>query len=66
MPHKTTKQKRKNFQEIRFLLYTAGHPNILQYYQASVPDNLEMWLVTELVEGGTLTYVCYYEATFNY
>eukprot|EP01126_Amoeba_proteus_P036018 TRINITY_DN364_c0_g1_i9.p1 TRINITY_DN364_c0_g1~~TRINITY_DN364_c0_g1_i9.p1 ORF type:complete len:323 (-),score=50.45 TRINITY_DN364_c0_g1_i9:321-1289(-) len=58
MPHRTKKQRRKNYQEIRFLLYTRGHPNILEFQQATIPENSpgEMWLVTELIDGGTLTY----------
>lgn len=54
MPHDTLKQKRKNFQEIRFLMYLKNHPNILQYYRASLIRD-EIWLVTEFLDGGTLT-----------
>jgi len=54
MPHETTKQKRKNFQEIRFLRYCYDHPNILKYIRASLFRD-EIWLVTEYLDGGTLT-----------
>jgi len=54
MPHETTKQKRKNFQEIRFLRFCRGHPNILNLYSASLVRD-EIWLTTELLDGGTLT-----------
>jgi len=54
MPHETTKQKRKNFQEIRFLRYCSGHSNILNLYKASLVKD-ELWLTTELLDGGTLT-----------
>jgi len=56
MPHLTLKQKRKNCQEIRFLLYCQGKPNILQYRQAILEqDRSEIWVATEYLEGGTLT-----------
>jgi len=56
MPHMTMKQKRKNCQEIRFLLYCQGKPNILQFRQAILEqDRSEMWVATEYLEGGTLT-----------
>eukprot|EP01125_Pyxidicula_operculata_P008029 TRINITY_DN2712_c0_g1_i1.p1 TRINITY_DN2712_c0_g1~~TRINITY_DN2712_c0_g1_i1.p1 ORF type:complete len:306 (+),score=42.28 TRINITY_DN2712_c0_g1_i1:358-1275(+) len=53
IPHETTRQKRKNFQEIRFLKY-CDHPNILKLDHASLMTD-EMWLATEFLEGGTLT-----------
>jgi len=57
IPHISTKQKRKNYQEIRFLMFCKGTPNILQFESAAVPDpdRNEMWLATEYVNGGTLT-----------
>jgi len=62
MPHVTTKQKRKNCQEIRFLLFCAGHPNILQIKQALLEqDRSEMWMATEFLDGGTLA-----QAVSNY
>jgi len=54
MPHETTKQKRKNFQEIRFLKYCQNNPNIIKYIRASLFKD-EMWLITEYLDGGTLT-----------
>jgi len=54
MPHETLKQKRKNFQEIRFLRFCLNHPNILKYVRASLVRE-EIWLVTEFLDGGTLT-----------
>jgi len=54
MPHETTKQKRKNFQEIRFLRYCQNHPNIIKIIRASLFRD-ELWLVTEFLDGGTLT-----------
>lgn len=58
MPHVTQKQKRKNCQEIRFLLYCQGKPNILQFRQAILEqERSEIWVATEYLEGGTLTQV---------
>lgn len=58
MPHVTVKQKRKNCQEIRFLLYCRGHINILQFRQAILDyDRNEIWMASEYLEGGTLTQV---------
>eukprot|EP01125_Pyxidicula_operculata_P001092 TRINITY_DN1099_c0_g1_i1.p1 TRINITY_DN1099_c0_g1~~TRINITY_DN1099_c0_g1_i1.p1 ORF type:complete len:388 (+),score=55.93 TRINITY_DN1099_c0_g1_i1:40-1203(+) len=54
IPHETTKQKRKNFQEIRFLRYCEGHQNILTLHTASVYKD-EMWLICEYLDGGTLS-----------
>ena len=56
IPHVTTKQKRKNFQEIRFLKFCESHQNIIRYHRAFVVKE-ELWLVTEFVQGGTLTEV---------
>jgi serine/threonine protein kinase len=56
MPHLTLKQKRKNCQEIRFLLFCNGKPNILQFRQAILEQERgEVWVATEYLEGGTLT-----------
>jgi len=57
IPHISTKQRRKNYQEIRFLMFCKGTPNILQFESATVPDpeRNEMWLTTEYLNGGTLT-----------
>jgi len=56
MPHLTMKQKRKNCQEVRFLLYCQGKPNILQFRQAILEqDRTEIWVATEYLDGGTLT-----------
>jgi len=56
MPHLTLKQKRKNCQEIRFLLFCSGKPNILQFRQAILEQERgEVWVATEYLEGGTLT-----------
>jgi len=56
MPHVTVKQKRKNCQEIRFLLFCLGKANILQIRQAILePERSELWMATEFLEGGTLT-----------
>jgi len=54
-PHNTEKQKRKNFQEIRFLIY-CKHPNIVKYIRSTIYSN-EMWIVTEYLNGGTLSQV---------
>jgi len=54
MPHETTKQKRKNFQEIRFLRYCHNNPNIIKFVRATLFKD-ELWLVTEFIDGGTLT-----------
>jgi len=52
--HSTPKQKRKNFQEIRFLRYCRNHPNIVQFIRASLYSG-EMWIITENILGATLT-----------
>jgi serine/threonine protein kinase len=58
MPHVTTKQKRKNCQEVRFLLFCRGQSNILQFRQAILDqDRSEIWMASEYLEGGTLTQV---------
>eukprot|EP01126_Amoeba_proteus_P054878 TRINITY_DN6773_c0_g3_i1.p1 TRINITY_DN6773_c0_g3~~TRINITY_DN6773_c0_g3_i1.p1 ORF type:complete len:241 (-),score=49.36 TRINITY_DN6773_c0_g3_i1:389-1111(-) len=56
MPHVTSKQKRKNFQEIRFVGFCtkAGIPNIIHFRRAAIIGN-DMWMLTEHVDGGTLT-----------
>jgi len=54
MPHETIKQQRKNFQEIRFLLFCQNHPNVLRFIRASLIQE-KIWLVTEYLDGGTLT-----------
>jgi len=56
MPHATEKQRRKNFQEVRFLQYCTrnGAPGIVEFRRAAIIDN-EMWLLTEQIDGGTLT-----------
>jgi len=56
VPHVTTKQKRKNFQEIRFLKYCEEQQNIIRYHRAFLVKD-EVWLVTEFMQGGTLTEV---------
>jgi len=70
MPHQTEKQKRKNFQEIRFLLYCLDVRGIVQFRRAAVL-NSEMWLLTEQIDGGTLTLAIkehgkFSEAEFSY
>jgi len=52
--HETGRQKRKNFQEVRFLRYFRDHPNILQYHAAGIYDG-ELWIITEYLCGGTLS-----------
>lgn len=61
MPHVTLKQKRKNLQEIRFLLFCQGKSNnILQFRQAILEqERCEIWVDTEYLEGGTLTQVLF-------
>eukprot|EP01126_Amoeba_proteus_P066784 TRINITY_DN9733_c0_g1_i5.p1 TRINITY_DN9733_c0_g1~~TRINITY_DN9733_c0_g1_i5.p1 ORF type:complete len:241 (-),score=43.46 TRINITY_DN9733_c0_g1_i5:479-1201(-) len=56
MPHYTAKQQRKNFQEIRFVLYCtkAEVSNIIHFRRAAIVND-EMWMLTEHVDGGTLT-----------
>lgn len=58
VPHETTRQKRKNFQEVRFLRYFRSHPNIVKYHAAGIGDE-EMWIITEYLCGGTLTEVIF-------
>eukprot|EP00029_Vermamoeba_vermiformis_P009621 TRINITY_DN4862_c0_g1_i5.p1 TRINITY_DN4862_c0_g1~~TRINITY_DN4862_c0_g1_i5.p1 ORF type:complete len:382 (-),score=10.79 TRINITY_DN4862_c0_g1_i5:50-1195(-) len=53
IPHVTSKQQRKNFQEMRFLQY-AKHPNIIKYLRSYLVGD-EIWLMTEYMQGGTLT-----------
>jgi p21-activated kinase 1 len=53
LPHVTEKDKRNNYCEVSFLS-TCQHPNIVQYLSAwEVKD--EGWIVTEFLEGGTLS-----------
>jgi len=52
MPHKTLRQKRMNLNEIGFLKY-CDHPNIVKLL-CSFLKNDELWLIMELMEGGTL------------
>jgi serine/threonine protein kinase len=54
-PHVTDKNKRKNFQEIRFLKY-CNHPNILRFIRCSLYSD-EMWIVTEYLNGGALSQI---------
>lgn len=56
MPHETIKQKRKNYQEIRLLLFLNGHANILKFIRATVTGT-EVWMVTDFIQGGSLTQV---------
>jgi len=54
MPHVTPKQQRKNFQEMRFLRYCNNHPNVVKYLRSYLVAD-EVWLLTEYMQGGTLT-----------
>jgi serine/threonine protein kinase len=54
-PHNTDKNKRKNFQEIRFLKY-CDHPNIVKFIRGNIYSN-EMWIVMEYLDGGNLSQV---------
>jgi serine/threonine protein kinase len=71
IPHVTPKQKRKNFQEIRFLKYCNAHSNIVKYIRSFLVKD-EVWLVTEYMQGGTLTQVripcasCATQVAFRY
>jgi hypothetical protein len=53
VPHETEKQKRDNWSEIGFL-HRCNHPNIVKFYDAFDMGS-EMWIVTEFLEGGTLS-----------
>ena len=44
---------RKNYQEIRILRY-CDHPNIIGLFRGTIYDG-DMWIITEFVNGGTLT-----------
>eukprot|EP01129_Flabellula_baltica_P004138 TRINITY_DN1415_c0_g1_i1.p1 TRINITY_DN1415_c0_g1~~TRINITY_DN1415_c0_g1_i1.p1 ORF type:complete len:321 (+),score=69.13 TRINITY_DN1415_c0_g1_i1:263-1225(+) len=52
-PHKSSKEQRKNFQEIRLLQY-CDHPNIIRFVRGTLYGE-DMWIVNEFVDGGTLT-----------
>lgn len=53
VPHVTEKDKRNNYCEVAFLSQ-CKHPNVVNYQKAwEVKD--EAWIVTEFLEGGTLS-----------
>ena len=53
VPHITDKDKKNNYCEIGFLSKCI-HPNIVQFKAAHEVKG-EAWLVTEFLEGGTLS-----------
>jgi len=55
VPHRSSKQIRKNFQEIRFLKYCINHPNIIQYIRSTKYED-RMWVITEFIDGVTLSH----------
>lgn len=55
LPHEHDKDKKNNYCEIAFLS-TCNHPNIVKFNKAwDFPDKGEAWIVTEFLEGGTLS-----------
>mmetsp|Transcript_13941 Transcript_13941/g.21696 ORF Transcript_13941/g.21696 Transcript_13941/m.21696 type:complete len:525 (-) Transcript_13941:140-1714(-) len=52
MPNKTDKENQQNLNEIR-MLSKYGHPNIVKFHCCYTANN-EYWMVSELMEGGTL------------
>jgi len=55
LPHATDKDKKNNYCEIAFLS-TCNHPNIVKFNRAwEFDDKQEVWIVTEFLEGGTLS-----------
>jgi len=52
MPHGTTKEKKHNLNEIRFLSL-INHPNIVTYFRSHVIKD-DVWIVMECMQGGTL------------
>jgi len=55
LPHSNDKDKKNNYCEIAFLS-TCNHPNIVKFNKAwDFQDKGEAWIVTEFLEGGTLS-----------
>lgn len=55
LPHVSDKDKKNNYCEISFLS-TCNHPNIVKFMKAwEFADKQEAWIVTEFLEGGTLS-----------
>ena len=53
LPHLTRKEKNCNLNEITFLS-TIPHPTIVTYFTAHLVKD-EVWIVTEMLEGGPLS-----------
>lgn len=53
MKHVTEKEKRRNMNEIGHL-EKMNHANIVIYYKSYLESN-EVWMIMELMEGGTLS-----------
>lgn len=55
LPNSNSKEKNANLCEIGFLL-NCDHPNIVKMYKAyELIDKDEIWIVSEFLEGGTLS-----------
>lgn len=52
-PHKTAKQIGKNVLEIKYLKLCKPHPNVVNFIRSYLIED-EVWMVTELLKGGTL------------
>lgn len=55
LPHGSDKDRKNNYCEIAFLS-TCNHANIVKFNRSwEFPDKQEVWIVTEFLEGGTLS-----------
>lgn len=52
-PHKTAKQIGKNVLEIKYLRLCRSHPNVVNFMRSNQIGE-EIWMVTELLKGGSL------------
>eukprot|EP01130_Rhizamoeba_saxonica_P018610 TRINITY_DN9375_c0_g1_i1.p1 TRINITY_DN9375_c0_g1~~TRINITY_DN9375_c0_g1_i1.p1 ORF type:complete len:376 (-),score=56.51 TRINITY_DN9375_c0_g1_i1:99-1226(-) len=64
MNHDTERRQRKNFQEVRFLKFLSGHPNMLLYVRSSIYKK-EMVIATEYISGSTLSKIISYCAPLS-
>jgi serine/threonine protein kinase len=56
MKHVNPRDQFRNLSEVYFLK-RVDHPNIVRYVSSYVTMD-ELWIVTEFMEGGTLSQVC--------
>lgn len=65
VPHKNARDKKHNFEEVAFL-YSCRHPNIVKYFCTyEGKDDSDLWIVMELLEGGTLDQALHNASSFS-